>query len=186
MRVQSTLFLFFYLSLTLSFQAEGKLLPENLTDESGEQLTGKRAAIQFAYQVNSQPDVKKNNEEASKDDLERLAEILDAKDTDTEDVAERKKQLLKKIGEFGHFATTKVDKQDVQDKEAAKAEEDIEKKDKTKKTRSSSSRQSLNKDPLRSPDNAVASGGSSDKSGAAAAAERIIGLEDDPFRFVQN
>ena len=141
--------------------------------------------MQFAHEMNNptpgaqeQPtEDLEQEDQVDEDDLDRLVDFLGEKDGDSQEVAEKKKELLEKIGEFGHFATTKVGYE-----APAKVEEALEKESKAKARpgkKRSVPKQSLKENPLRS------SGGGGGQA-AQQQDEGIIRREDDPFRFVQN
>ena len=152
-----------------------------------------------------EPEVLEPEEQVQQDDLDRLTELFEEKPTDTEEILEKKKKLLKKIGEFGHFSTTKVEYNAVADnsdpaEEGAQDTSDTEKKAESKKSapdhknsrdnlsgdkkriggKKQKSPQSLKANPLKF-ESGRSNGGSSDE-----VASGIVGSEDDPFRFVLN
>lgn len=172
--------------------------------------------MQFAYEVNN-PDQRRRVRKAEEEeetpdnsdvqfnlDLKGLADLLETKDSDPEDVADSKKKLIEKIGKFGHFTTTKVgpkseevekseekekahkadeseDEQESQEKAEAKREtKSTEKADATSKPSKTVLKRTLQtarENPLRSAQSVNEN---------LAANKGIIGREDDPFRFVQN
>ena len=176
-------------------------------DENGSPLKGKRAAIQFAYAVNNNSasvaaspeteEVVQKTEEQVQDDLvDVLAEIFREKAAaDTDEILEKKKALLKKIGEFGHFSTTKV-RQAAADEDSVDDQEEDEGASATAENGSSgpkTSRDNLNAEKKPSSGNkrspqSLRANPLKFESGRASNddASGIIGSEDDPFRFVRN
>lgn len=113
-----------------SIQYAHESIPETLTimDENGVPLGGKKAAIQFAYNMRQKREQEEQAEQAKSESLEILSltdeeiinrltlkvandvmKIYDGVQTeDKEKSANKKERLLKKIGEFGHFGTSVV------------------------------------------------------------------------------
>ncbi len=106
-----------------ALRAEGKTLPEDLRDDDGAELQGKRAAIQFAYDKA----VKNKNGDAKEEDplIEEMKKEVMAASGESEEKKAAKVRLLDKISKFGHFATTKVEPQEKGKKGSSKPKKDV-------------------------------------------------------------
>eukprot|EP00095_Tigriopus_kingsejongensis_P012637 maker-scaffold1516_size37830-snap-gene-0.9 protein:Tk12637 transcript:maker-scaffold1516_size37830-snap-gene-0.9-mRNA-1 annotation:"dna mismatch repair protein" len=168
-----------------ALEQSGRLLPDELKSEEGVVLGGKRASIQYAYDLKGHEAAKEARVEAESraQELEDMIEVLSVKEDDSPELAQDKKErLLQKLRDSGHFSTTKVEplELDIPNPTKVKAVSDViiekakpmgprprvEDETKRRKKRVASSEQTKRSNPLES--------------------FRITDtnrIEDDPFRF---